>query len=480
MNTLIIAGCVLFSALRATTPDAWGGATNIWQLRRHAVILEEVKKRPPKVVMLGDSITHFWDRSGLKQWKKYLEGEPYLAANLGVSADRTEHVLWRITEGKELDGYAAKAVVLLIGTNNSGHRNKFPELEREEPIDTINGIRVILEIIRKKQPQAKIILCAIMPRGSKPDNDYRRRNDIVNAEICKFADGKDIFWCDFRDQYLTADGELKRAVFPDLLHPGEYGYEVWFAAIKPYLDYALADGALPAPPNRYPLSVRPEWFPEYRGVTLTPATRPERSGWWSRAGIKRGEILASGGEFDLVLFGDSIMHFWEGHPRSYKQLTEKYRTLNLGQGGDGTQHLLWRGMNGQLDGYRAKVIALMIGTNNSAAGVKAEDTVAGIKELLKLIAEKQPQAKVVLMPIFPRGEGPKNPVRVKNEQINALIKDFADNKRVFWLDFNAKFLDENGDVKWCMDDRLHPNDTGYEQVWLPALEKQLDILLKGE
>ena len=67
----------------------------------------------PKVVFLGDSITHGWERPqrGRRMWNRYFSAKPFKGYCLGYGGDRTEHVLWRIDHG-ELDGYEAKAVVL--------------------------------------------------------------------------------------------------------------------------------------------------------------------------------------------------------------------------------------------------------------------------------------------------------------------------------------------------------------------------------
>ena len=151
----------VFGAIRAVTPTAWNGDPNCWQMKRHAEKMEIVTNGGAKVVFIGDSITHFWENK--EPWKKYFCSGRHKALNLGTSADRTEHVLWRLTEGHELDGYEAKCILLMIGTNNSGH---FP-FDKEPPVDTILGIKEILKVIAEKQPNARTILTAIFPRGAE-------------------------------------------------------------------------------------------------------------------------------------------------------------------------------------------------------------------------------------------------------------------------------------------------------------------------
>ena len=471
LSATTLAVLTSFGAIRAVTPTAWNGDPNCWQMKRHNEKMAAVTNGGAKVVFIGDSITHFWETNGKAQFTKYFSEGDLKALDLGTSADRTEHVLWRLTEGRELDGYEAKVIFLMIGTNNSGHF-KFAE---EPPIDTILGIREIVRTIRAKQPGAKLVLTAIFPRGADRTDGFRRRNEIVNKEIAKFADGKDIFWLDFNDQFLTADGRLPREVFPDLLHPGPYGYEVWASAILPYANAALA--GLPLPPNRWAPFVREENVRMNGPIAVFPATRIRSEGygaadWWlDRMFEKRNQIAASNGEFDLVFFGDSITHNWEksGKP-VLDELAKTYSILDIGYSGDKTENLVWRGENGELDGYTAKCIMLMIGTNNTwHRKDKPADIAAGVRKVLDVIAEKQPQAKILLLPIFPFGDNPQHPNRVNNEAANALIRGYADGEKVIWVDFNAKFLDEKGDnVKW-MPDHCHPNTAGYREIWLPAV-----------
>ena len=343
----------------------------------------------------------------------------------------------------------------------------------ETPMDTILGIRDILKKIRAKQPKAKVVLTAIFPRGGSENDPYRLRNDAVNREIRRYCDGKDVFWCDFSDRFLDKNGDTKW-VMPDRLHPGAQGYEIWYEEVKPYIEYALSDGKKPLPKNRFSkVKTSFEKATESLPATVAPATRlgakHRRGDWWAdRMLQKRNQIVASKGEIDLVFFGDSITHNWEGAGKAkLAELSKTYSILDIGYGGDQTQHLVWRGLNGELDGYKAKCIMLMIGTNN-ARSYKPEDVAKGIRRILDVIAEKQPQAKVLLLPIFMRGEGPGNKLRCNNEAVNAIIKGYADGDKVIWVDFNAKWLDKNGDTKWIMPDRLHPNAAGYT-IWTDAV-----------
>lgn len=467
VGAAVLAAGTTLAAVRAVTPNGWNGKVG-WQLKRHQEKMAEIAaKGGAKIVLLGDSITHNWETVGARQLERYLSQGDYRALNLGYSGATTDNTLWQIANG-ELDGYEAKCIVLMIGTNNTGHRS-FAE---EPPIDTIMGISRVLSAIREKQPKARVVLNAIFPRGKHPNDPLRLRNATVNREIMKFADGKDVFWLDMTDRFLLADGTLPREACPDFLHPGELGYELWYAALKPYFDYALSDGRLPVPPNSY-ASFRPGVIRQDSPATISPTTRigARRKNstvkWWDERLLeKRTQISESNGAIDLVFLGDSITHFWETNGANYlKRLRQTYSVLDLGYSGDRTEHLLWRIQNGELEGYKATCIMLMIGTNNPD---KPQDVALGIRKILDTIAERQPQAQVLLLPIFPRGDKADNPARVKNEQVNELICGYADGKRVVWLDFNSRFVDENGDTRGTMTDRLHPNPGGYH-IWMDAV-----------
>lgn len=230
----------VFAAPRAATPDS---TPNHWFPKRHGEIVEKAKAGGAKVVFVGDSITHFWERGGAEQMKKYFSQGDMKMLNLGIMADRTEHVLWRVGEGGELDGYEAKFVSLMIGTNNAGQRHEKPE-------ETAAGVKAILDVIRAKQPNAVVVLTAIFPRGASDEDRDRKLNEQTNKLIEKYADEKKVFWLDFNDRLVDYKGDT-RFIMNDRLHPTAAGYEIWYDELKPYVDYAFGKGAKPASRVRY-------------------------------------------------------------------------------------------------------------------------------------------------------------------------------------------------------------------------------------
>ena len=455
----LISASIAFADVRAVTPDNWGNKPNSWQMKRHNLFKERIAQGAGEVVFIGDSITHFWENKA--SWKKHFGDGPRKALNLGISADRTEHVLWRITEGGELDGYEAKVIVILIGTNNAGHHS----FEDEPPIDTVHGIRKIIHTVRDKQPKARILLTAIFPRGESDNDPNRRRNEVVNGAIKEFCDGRTVVWCDFNDALVDENGDSKK-YFHDRLHPSDEGYEVIESLLVPIIDEALKT-PLDKPVKGRVSSVKGKLEP----TAMRPVSYFKDSNWWYKRTLeKRNEILSGPKEYDIVFVGDSITHRWERKGgegvKHFAELKKQYKILNLGYGGDRTEHVLWRMKNGELEGYKAKLFMLMIGTNNGKD--KPKDIAEGTRRIIATIQEKHPESKILLLPIFPRADKPNHPHRLKNESVNKITKTFADGKNIIWVDFNDQLVDEKGDTKKFMNDRLHTNHKGYG-VWREAV-----------
>lgn len=207
-------------------------------------------------------------------------------------------------------------------------------------------------------------------------------------------------------------------------------------------------------------------------MATSPCSRPEVEWWGPRHGQKLEEI-ARRKDINVVFLGDSITHFWEKdrHLPNWRKWTSDpaLKVLNLGFSGDRTENVIWRIQNGEMDGYSAKVVVLMIGTNNAGqlkeSDEPASNVVAGVKTILDLIRERQPQATVVLCAILPRSRGKdlvKN-VPQRNQEANARLREFCDGKNVVWCDFGKEYLLADGKVNSeLMPDFLHPSDAGYD------------------
>ena len=207
--------------------DSW--ALDWWNDRHSEKLKQKKKMKKIEIVMIGDSITHHFESKGKKAWNKYLK--PLHAINLGFSGDRTENVLWRLRNG-EVEGLSPKLIMLMIGTNNTGHR-------KEPPEETAAGIKEILRELRARMPEAKILLLAIFPRDERPDGEKRKQNDAINAIIKDFADAKNIFHLDIGDKFLDDNGNLKKNIMPDALHPNGDGYQIWLDAMMPVVEKLL-------------------------------------------------------------------------------------------------------------------------------------------------------------------------------------------------------------------------------------------------
>lgn len=201
-----------------------------WWGPRHEAKLAEIRAhreagRQVQLVFLGDSITQGWEKEGQAAWHEHFA--PYNAVALGFGGDRTENLLWRLQHG-ELDGMAPRAVVLLIGTNNTGER-------LEDPALTLAGIRANLDEIRRRQPQAKVLLLALLPRDEKPDGLLRRHNAKINALLPTLADGRQVVFLDIGSTLTNPDGTLSRDILPDWLHLSPKGYDLWARSLAPLL-----------------------------------------------------------------------------------------------------------------------------------------------------------------------------------------------------------------------------------------------------
>ena len=100
---------------------------------------------------------------------------------------------------------------------------------------------------------------------------------------------------------------------------------------------------------------------------------PRTDDWWQKrqAGFNTN-VAAAGNKAAVLFIGDSITQGWEGEGKNvWSRYYSPRQAINLGIGGDRTQHVLWRLDNGNLKGLKPKAAVVMIGTNNTSSKVSA-------------------------------------------------------------------------------------------------------------
>ena len=200
-------------------------------MRAHTNNVELAKQGGIDLLFMGDSITDWWRNpgggpgtngaipyGGKAVFEKYFGA--LKVANFGIAGDTTQGVLWRLQNG-EGQGYKPKAVMLMIGTNNTG-RNSPPEIAM--------GIAAVVFELRRDFPEAKILLLAVFPR-SGPASNVRAQIDEINEMISALHDNIHVFYLDIGCNFLAPDGSVPQDIMSDGLHPTSKGYEIWAEAV---------------------------------------------------------------------------------------------------------------------------------------------------------------------------------------------------------------------------------------------------------
>ena len=226
LSTLVMTIATVGSGPSTTPVPRTGGHA----ARHHAINkVVQSKAGDVDVVFVGDSITQGWEGAGASVW-----GEHYAhrkAANLGISGDRTEHVLWRLRNGN-LEGITPKVAVVMIGTNNIGHGG-------QQTREVLDGVRAVVECIRAISPHTRVLLLDIFPRGHSFNAD-RGRITQINQALAKMHDGDAIVFLSIGHHFVMPDGTISPEVMPDGLHLSQRGYRIWQEAMEPTLRGMLA------------------------------------------------------------------------------------------------------------------------------------------------------------------------------------------------------------------------------------------------
>jgi len=196
-------------------------STYDWELR-HQQVLNYNQTHQPSLVLIGNSITHFWGGNpvssihrGQDAWDKYFgDLNP---VNMGFGWDMIENVHWRIYHG-ELDGFTAKHIYLNIGTNN---------LQANNDDEILTGIASLIHLIHQKQPSAHLIVSGIYPRKIMEE-----RIRVLNQQIAKIARQSKTQFADPGKLFLQSDHTINASLFTDGLHPNAAGYDLLGAAIR--------------------------------------------------------------------------------------------------------------------------------------------------------------------------------------------------------------------------------------------------------
>lgn len=233
------------------------------------------------------------------------------------------------------------------------------------------------------------------------------------------------------------------------------------------------------------LSLRPLAIAALAAVTLlpavfaqsNPATIPVTRNTWVEQSSRQNRDAKSA-QPQVAFIGDSITAGWSGNGRPV--WNERFAALpssNFGIGGDRTEHVLWRLQNGAFSGISPKVVVVMIGTNNAWRDSSA-DIADGVQAVVEEIGKQAPQAKILLLGIFPRDEKPGGERREVVAGVNEIIKKLGNDEKVFYMDISDKFMEADGTIsKNIMPDFLHLSRQGYT-IWADAIEGKIKELLQ--
>ena len=220
----------------ATTPipgsaDVPAKAWREFWMPRYREKLEQARREGDavRVVLLGDSNTHYWETNGKQVYDEVLT--PYHVLNLAASGDRVQHWLWIVGENEPWDRIRPGLVVVTIGTNNLTHD------DLTSPAAVAEAVRRGLAELRRKLPRTAIALCGVPPGGKTPDHPHRAPLRDLDRRLAAFADpDHEIFFIDLYDPMLDPDGTLSDAMLTDNVHLAEPGYRIWVELLQPYLE----------------------------------------------------------------------------------------------------------------------------------------------------------------------------------------------------------------------------------------------------
>ena len=219
---------------------SWSSLTDTVWLGKHARLMANAKENPgAEIVLLGDAFTQRWGDGAEKEpliaaWQKQFAQKKTL--NFGITAERTENLLWRLDHGA-LDGLAPKVIVLNIGMNNVAGMEK----TGVTAASVAQGIKLCVENIRAGLPNTHVVIVKLLP-AAKPGSPVRDGISKVNAALDGLHLNKDpmVQVLDLTGDLTNEDGTLRDAAYAyDHIYLGDGGYKVYAAKLKPILEKLL-------------------------------------------------------------------------------------------------------------------------------------------------------------------------------------------------------------------------------------------------
>lgn len=444
-------------------PNPWSrGLPSGWWQNRHEEIMALPNRDQCQLVFVGDSITDGWTTnyvSGGDLWNQNFA--PYNAINLGIVCDSTQHALWKIRNG-EVDGMPnLKVAVIALGVNNKG-------ICLHTDADVEKGIIAVYDALKQKVPGIRCIVMGVFPRYLGWDMSAE-----INANLAKHDDGKQFFFVDIGEKLEQTEG----AIADHVGHITPKGYQIWADAIREPLRHLLADDItawaatrVPSTPARAIVSGR-GFLASTWNRTAVAADQPQTGApmpyrkwfglkvWGTRSERRKATLMFLGS----IKTRDFPAAVWD----------REYAGLNAYKAGpphgiDTTRQILWRLDNGVIDKTctNLQVVVVEAGVENGEND-KPEEIAAAFKGICERIQAVTPQAKIVLMGLFPGG-----PAGDAHHDVNQRIAKLADGKQIFYLDINPALLKTPGTVdgKWGLSER------GYA-IWAEQLRPLLKRLM---
>jgi len=212
------------------------------------------------LVFVGSSQIHIWETRCPVQMKDL--NRDFTVLNLGYSGDSFQKVYWRLTKGRELDGYKCKCIMMVQGGNNN-----------DRPTAMALGMKMLLDAFKVKQPQAKVVLHPINPRREwdpatkcttpRPRPETDRANEILK----RLALANDqVIWCDFRNEYFDENDDTLWCMPGDRLHAGTEGLKIWYSHISPIFHKVCGKPLPPVTPGTMPASESRCYYRPFRHI----------------------------------------------------------------------------------------------------------------------------------------------------------------------------------------------------------------------